>query len=736
MSARLSSFVKDAERFILEFRPVLETAPLQVYISALVFSPRISIIKRLFSYELPSWIEKLPSVEEAWPASLQTLESDAHLVTEVLFSSEGKLLVSSYKSDPAFKIWDISAGALRGALQIYRDGDVPLLSETGTVTAMKFLSNGQLLASASHNLEFRIWIWDPVTGITQDVLEDGQYQIVAIAFSPDGRFLASVSHENLTIKLWDPLTGTVRATLEGHIGLVKVMTFASPNDQILASGSDDTTVKLWNSSTGACRHTLKVHSGPIRAVAFSPCDGRLLASVAHGDLTIRVWDTSMGVLQATLQGHSKDISSVIFSPDGQLVTAISCDETIRIWDSATGASKGIIEDISIAEHLSFSPDGRLLAVPVEETVQLWDPVTRILQGTLKGHSDEIRATAFSPDGHLLATGSFDETIRLWDTGAETPQDKLEGHPSSIVAIKFCPCGHLVASASNDKIVLWSSATGAFRCRFDLQFSMCNAIAFSPSCRLLASGHTDGVIRIWDSVTEASRIELDTHEKDVSAVAFSADGQILASGCEDGTIVFWDPDTGAIRGMLKGNSSSRAIESLAFSPDSQTLASMSWKLSIELWAVSTCTSRGTLENSDFPAQTMIFSPDSRLLASASDPFVNVWTLKEGTLIHQNNLYRGGNLSFNEKGSQLEMSGRFVQISSSLDEPVDAGVWSTAPYAIDAEKEWVTYKGCRVLKLPLNRQPQEYAIHGNAMVLGSKAGYVTFIRFTNAVAPLCT
>lgn len=733
MSASLSSFVKDAERFILEFRPVLETAPLQVYISALVFSPKISIIKRQFSYELPNWIERLPSVEEAWPASLQTLESDSYLVTEMIFSSDRKLLVAAYYSNSAFKIWDISAGALRGTLEIYRD--VPPLSERPIVTAMKFLSNGQLLASASYDLEFRIWIWDSVTGITQDILEGRQYQIVAITFSPDGRFLASASHDNLTIKLWDPLTGTVRATLEGHIGSVKVMTFASPNGQILASGSDDTTVKLWDSSTGACRHTLKVHSGPISALAFSPCDGRLLASVADGDLTIRLWDTSMGVLKVTLQGHSKDIRSIIFSPDGQLLVTISRDDTIRIWDSATGASKGIIEAISGTLDLSFSPDGRLLAVPFSETVQLLDPVTRVLHGTLKGHSDEIRAIEFSPDGHLLATGSFDETIRLWDTAAEPSQDKLEGHSTSIRAIKFSPCGHLVASASVDKIVLWDSATGAFRCRFDLQLSMCTAMAFSPSCQLLASGHSDGVIRLWDPATEASRIELDAHEEDVTAVAFSADGQILAAGFHDGTIMFLDPDTGATRGMLEDKSSSGAIESLAFSPDSQTLASMTCELSIELWAVSTCTSRGTIEIPSISVEAMIFSPDSQLLASANITTVNVWNLKEGTLIHQNDLYRGGNLSFNEKGSQLEISGRLVRISSSLDEPVDAGVWSTAPYAIDAEKEWVTYKGCNVLKLPLNRQPEEYAIHGNAMVLGSKAGYVTFFRFTNAVAPPC-
>lgn len=113
----------------------------------------------------------------------------------------------------------------------------------------------------------------------------------------------------------------------------------------------------------------------------------------------------------TLQGYSKGPRLIVFSPDEQLLVAISRDDTISIWDSAIGVSKGIIEgihvDLQVTENISFSPDGRFLVIPSSETVQLWDSVTRTLQGTLKGHTDEIRAIKFFIDGHLLATGSFD-----------------------------------------------------------------------------------------------------------------------------------------------------------------------------------------------------------------------------------------------------------------------------------------------------------------------------------------
>lgn len=167
------------------------------------------------------------------------------MIIKVMFSSDRKLLIAAYESNNVFKIWNMSARALRGTLEISdRPRPVFKTAEPPTFKAMKFQSNGQLLASAAYNLDFRIWIWDPVTGITQDILEDRQYQIAALALSPDGRFLASASRETKNIKLWDPLTGTVRANLEGHIGLVKVITFASPNGQVLASGSEDATIKL------------------------------------------------------------------------------------------------------------------------------------------------------------------------------------------------------------------------------------------------------------------------------------------------------------------------------------------------------------------------------------------------------------------------------------------------------------------------------------------------------------
>ena len=314
MSNGLTFFVNDARRFILQFRFVIETTPLQVYISALVFSPKASTMKCLFSYALPPWIERLPSVEETWRASLITLGNVA-MVDQVIFSPDGQLLASASYRDIKIIILDTTTGALRGTLKGYSSRPI----------AMLFLSDGQLLTSSSYRHIFLIW--DPITGVSRGILEGLLYD-TAMTFSPDGRFLASASKDK-AIRLWDPLRGTVRGVLGGHLDFVSVMAFSPPHGQLLASGSRDRTVRFWDSSTGASRGTLEGHLGSIEAVNLSPPGGRLLASVSKDDCVIRLWDTSMGVLKCTLKGHSGSIRSILFSPNGQLLVSTSDDRTTR-----------------------------------------------------------------------------------------------------------------------------------------------------------------------------------------------------------------------------------------------------------------------------------------------------------------------------------------------------------------------------------------------------------------------
>ncbi len=157
--------------------------------------------------------------------------------------------------------------------------------------------------------------------------------VISVAFSPDGKTLASGSADK-TIKLWDVATGKLSQTLTGHSDGVysdEVSSVAfSPDGKTLASGSHDKTIKLWDMATGKLSQTLTGDSDAVYSVAFSP-DGKTLAS-GSGDNTIKLWDVATGKPKQTITGHSEWVNSVAFSPDGKTLASNSWDKTVILWN--------------------------------------------------------------------------------------------------------------------------------------------------------------------------------------------------------------------------------------------------------------------------------------------------------------------------------------------------------------------------------------------------------------------
>jgi WD40 repeat protein len=492
-----------------------------------------------------------------------------------------------------------------------------------SVSAIAFSPDGKLLASADDE---NIKLWDIRTGKEMQTLKGYTHGVEAVAFFPNGKILVSSSHN--TVRLWDISSGVVLQTLEGYSYEPKAVAF-SLNNKMLASASSDRMVREWDTRSVVGLRTLKAHSDYAKAERSLP-DGRHLHSVRLLD------DWSRATLY-TLGGNSCLVTAVSFSPDGKTLATAS-EDALKLFDFWSGATLQVLqghsrfrktEYLSLqwmaypqADAMSFSPNGETLATVAGCEIKLWDVSSGAALQTLSDEPDWIEAVAFSPDGKLLASVSYD-TVKLWHNGLGVMLQKLTGHSSKVQDIAFSPDGSILASAYKDSTVkLWDARLRVVLQKTEGHLGEVTSVSFSPDGKMIVSVSHDAV-KVWRVSTSEVLITVeddDAYGADgpmVADVKFSPNGKILALAFFDGEIQLWDISSGMVLQTLKqklheeggidGHLLSVNSVTLVFSPDGKTLASASVTVK----------------------DTMSFWPDGKTLASVSDDgIVKLWDVGLG------------------------------------------------------------------------------------------------------------
>jgi WD40 repeat protein len=448
------------------------------------------------------------------------------------FSPDGASLVSGGGSGNGnAKVWDARTGKELSPFPA---------AHKGWMWQIVFSPDGKTLATSAADDKVILWDFATRRQKAPPIWNGG----AAVAFSPDGQLLACIGSDQVA-RVWQLEPLQLIAVLRGFEP-VWWLSFTPDSKRVVCGWANDT-LRVWDASGMPDRNTLK-HEHWVHQVAFSP-NGQTLVSVDAEDFS-KVWNVQSRRLVKDLPGGGLYGGGAAFSPNGQLLVTSSYSGKILLWDAATLEARGVLTNDFGVSSLSFSPNGKVLAVAkgfstisrtdVPSGLAFWDVLAGKKLARLADAGPDAASVSFSRDGHLVAVGYYTGWVRLWHWETGHRLAEFRKHDGQVQTIAFSHDGALLASGGDNdgNVVLYTVASLHVQSVLKGHRGGVKCIAFAPDGKTLASGGNDGTIKLWNLDTYEPALILKKHSGNIPGLTFTQDGNLLASCGGDGDVRLW------------------------------------------------------------------------------------------------------------------------------------------------------------------------------------------------------
>ena len=391
----------------------------------------------------------------------------AHSVHALAWSPVDTKMLAVCFSSRSIKLWKTRTRIFTKTMTPESKND----KRVGSPSCIEWSPNGKTLAVGDYGESDGgiVRFWNVATGSkTRQVAEHAE-SVRNIAWSPDGRFVATAGSDS-TSCLIDAETGEVARKIQPTETRGSARPDFSADGKLMAYSCRDKTIRIWDIEKGKQVSVITVPSTIeyVTVIKWSP-DASKIAFLAYGSNTIRILDVKSGVVTANLAGKNDRLHDVIWSADSSKVYVSQSAHDgfksgkIQVWDVAT--SKVVfslsLEKVSNYYKLAITPDNKILASSsAGGKVYLWTLADRKLIRTIPADEDSVRCITFSPDGQKLASCGEEKTVKVWSAGTGEPVFGLQKHESEVYRVDFSPDGTKLASAGrNGYVGVWDMTTG-------------------------------------------------------------------------------------------------------------------------------------------------------------------------------------------------------------------------------------------------------------------------------------